>query len=696
MNERFETHGFFGPNKLKMEQNEILTLKMREYYKRSINSVKDPDKFSEFIIQKLNNLKSPLRILTNSVNIADGIGDYNNQLDFNIWLEELFSGFDNIILSSITFFEAPRNNELPKETLAAKITPERLHSKLLLIESGSQFKAISFDSQKMFYVPQTVYKNIIKPSELPSNLEKIDFFLNMATPIFSNRPSYQLYEQLSRGCLIQSRTEYGIYHSASLSSDDKICREIPMGVRSYETGIKFYPSLQKSCKENNTLEKKIELFDGVENKAIQKAIGGMDKSEFIRSHGFAFGYLQSKSYSIEFVLMMSAIFRNDNKEGIFIINLDHFNEVVKENFFQVLLKSHGISQIKMIDSQANVESILLDEENKGKRLTLINFRGMSNEDKNKMITLSYAVGGSGNTSFSEMISSEKLPFIQCIHWVTNFYKSFVKQLSEYNVFEPELTEDLLKGRYVELEDGRLGVKKNISKLSENDKLLYQYLILQMKLVNDNNKVHKILGPELKGKDHIEILMDFVSREGNLAKIMEAWGRYCSFLEEKRNTYNDLIDMVVTAIVMKEFELASEEELEELLSWFPSGTVGGISFFHIAIVKQLDIDKKIHLLDLLGNLNVPLTSSMGREQWVKQYTPLMLTALYGEKELFEHILQSERLITKNETTSSIQEAYIILSEEDNQDFLAVLFNCNNEKIMLALATHEPPSYINRII
>ena len=693
MKDGYEKHSFFNQNKFDQSPIETLKTKMMEFYKKKGNSESKSEEFSVFITEKLKNIKSPLRILTNSYNIGDGIGDYNNQLDFNLWLAEIFNGANNVIISSTSFFEQPhKKGDLAKEELAKKITPDNLHSKIVLIENDNQLRDLQLDSGKMFYIPQTVFENMPATGVVP-NVEKIDFFLNLATPMASQPPSYKLYQQMPQGCFIQSRTEYGEYRVRHYRLDymGKAAYETPMGVRRYETGIKFYPLLEQLCQETNTLEKKAELLKQIENPAIKKAVGERNTADFINSHGLAFGYLQSKSSSMEFVLAMAAKFRDMKEGAVFIINLDHFKEILQEKTFLELLRTNGFNQIELIDSQANSQPIALKEGDTGKRLTLINFRGMSNDDKNKIIALSDAVGGSGNTSFSEMVSSGKFPFIQRISWVTNFCYSFVKELSEYTIDDPELTYDQMKGEYDPSVQNVHGLKKNIMQLSENDKLLCQYLLLNMELMS-YDRLHNKYGLELKGKQHYELVMDLVSKEGNFEKIMEAWSRYCSHLKDKKNAYDDLLEMVVSAIVMKEFELMSQEQIDELLTWFPSGMLGSISLLHMAIEKQLDIDKKKYLLEYFVDHNLQLTSKIG----YKSHTPLMLAAQYKEKELFQHILASENLLKKSETTTSINDTFAILSKHENQDddFLTILFESNNKNVKDALSKHQSPLSVYR--
>ncbi len=666
-----------------------LQLKMMDFYNKRFDTRKSPLDFSAFIINKINNYKSPLKILTNSYNIGDGIGDYNNQLDFILWLDEIFVGLKNVIITSNTFFEKTHTGDMPKEKLALKISPYYMHSKISLIEKVDDLKHLSFDSGKMFYIPETMFEHML----LAPKASSIDFFLNLATPIATYSPSNILYEGLSQGCLVQSRTEYGIHKSYRYSSA-KISYERPMGVTTYEAGIKFYPSIENLCKQTKTLESKVCLLEGIEFAGIKKIIENKDKAEFINSHEFSFGYLQEEKASIDFLLTMTAKNKDKKKNSIFIVNLAYFKNINEDIELKNYLRADGFNKLEMIDSEGNTNSISLTEKiekNESRSITLINFAGMSNEDKHKIIALSDLVGGSGNTSFSEMISSGKFPFIHKILWVSDFCKAFVKKLSEYNLTSPELTQDLLEGKYLHLdEDEMSGKENNIVTLSENDKLLYQYLTLSMYLVSYKNKLHKQLGPELNGTNQRESLRNLLSREGNIEKIMEAWTRYCSYLKEQKNVYDDFLEMIISAIVLKEFELAGKEQIMELLDWFPSGILAGHSFLHMAIEKNLAIETKTYLLNFYFNNELQLTSKIGRVD----FTPLELSAAYSDIELFKYILQTECFIDKSETKSSIDNTFKILMSQENKNtqLLILLFNSKNLKIKEALIKQVFPSKI----
>lgn len=586
---------------------------LKKYYNKKFPDRMGQDQaFAGLIISLLKKIDDhyreigkPLTILTTSYNVWDGIGDYVNQIDFTVWLNNLFNDYKNIQVKSISILEEK------KFILAEILMPDDLKKNgILMVRNEDDLKKNWAELDNIFLNEKIANRIVANNKEIINLINDSELVINLARYMHRHQELLAILDSVNMTTMVQSRGEYGPMDKpySYKSLEPKLYAETCMGAEQGTAGLKFYKDLQLMCNENKTDEKKVILAETMENKNLIEFITGSESSDalkYVKSRGFAFGYIQDSKYSHLFSRLMIAK-SQDKQDGVVIIaNLSHFEKIEKDQEYMNYLKANGYTKIELVENDGKIKNkvIVGEEKETGKTLTLIEFRGTSQSDKEKFIAMSDMVAGSGNSSFSEMLSSTRFPFIQPIHHVRGFYNSFINQIEKSNIPYGEL--------------------------------LKEYLLLNINCVA-SKKVDYF--PELDQETtqkNTENLIEIVSNKETVDKIMIAWNAYCNFLEINRNAYDDFIEIISTFTIQKSLEL-NPGLLDSLVAFIPPNSViGGYTLLHLCIEKNLP--------DLVNTLIKNYPEHIDAKAMHKNYTPLMMAARYRQYEIVDALLQSNASI-----------------------------------------------------
>lgn len=597
--------------------------------------------FAAFFVEAMSEINkhstTPITIITTSFNARDGIGDFVNQVDFTEWLWNILNAYENIQISSISILEQK------KFALATRLMPEHARATPSVVVRRTENFPLGHVSSRS----ETIlcdYNIDLNHPFLREKLAQADCIINVARFFWVEPSLCTLLSLIPRRCFTVSRGEYGPLGRKDGTNEAKIYYENCMGVRATETGIKIYSALAQRCAATQTLERKAQLLRNFDNTLLTKSLlNGESAVAYLNNHGFAFGYIQDKVYAIVFARLMIAK-SADKQAGItLVVDLTHFSTLVQEERLLKQLIESGYSNVKTINNDGTVKSeITLDSAIGNKTLTLVEFRGTSPHDKDYMIAMSDMVAGSGNSSFSEMISSRRFPFIQPIRHVMHFYIAFIDAIKAID--------------------------------HPSAQALVAYLTLNIKLLLSEEDIATLMAMT-QGRQYEEI--------------MDAWRSYCAFLERERNAYHDMVEIITTFIVSKLLELGNAKpdkllcDIDHLLAWFPEGKVGDTTLLHVAIEKKLDNV----VCALLSDSNLAKHHLINATCLFRNYTPLMLAARYQQ---YDHVAW---LLTNNASISACDNEGLTVAHQAviNRDtpLLRLLANHHPEVASLIDAAGKTP-------
>lgn len=574
---------------------------IQAYQKKQACSEYQAKEFAAYIgsvFESVNNYfaKDKINVLTVAHNASDGYGDFINQVDFGSWLIEAFEKYISFKVYGISILEAK------KFDLSIKLMPPNVRANGVL--------KITTDADYPHTNPLEGPQNVLCGFEVTRGdqyfvslddeyikelLSQADFVVNVARYFWVEETTIgKFLQEFDPRAYVISRGEYGPLGAKDKDKyGKKIYYENCMGVLKEQAGIKVYPELMELCLKTDSEEKKYELLRSFENQALVNALLQEAKSDsYFQTHGFAFGYIQDQFYSILFTRLMIAKM-NAKTAGVTIIaELSHFKDIETNAAFMAQLRENQFGKIVFINKNGEKKEIEVSNATGHKELTLVDFRGTSQSDKNKMIALSDMVAGSGNSSFSEMTSSMRFPFIQPIRHVIHFYNAFIKQL--------ETTQN------------------------EKAKELADYLKL---LIQENLK-----------EDEIQMLIAMMMDEALLTFMHTVWQNYCSYLAQKHNAYEDFVEFTTAFVLMKFFQAIDEatpgtmeKEIALLLKFLPDGKIAGTTLLHLAIERNLPsmVDILLKMQNVRAYLDEPCL--------YKNFTPLMVAARYQNYDYVDALL-----------------------------------------------------------
>lgn len=580
---------------------------LKEFYKKRYPEAQESNanQFAKIIMVMLDEINDyygrqgkPLTLLTGSYNLQDGIGDYVNQADFSAWLYEVVDRYKNIRVQSISVVEEK------KFALAQRLMPENVkrHGVLMIRTPDDIPDSHTSDMDNIFISYEAAMAGL--NSKLCRNIiNNSEFLMILARYLHFHKETEMMLDQVKPETMVQSRGEYGpvlnepyLYwdYDSGKPLERKLYYETCMGAAEETTGMKFYNDLMDLCQRTRTVKEKSELLRQMENQQLYSVASGGDPDTFMDRQGFAFGYIQDKKYSLLFTRLMMAK-SADKPEGLtMVVNLSHFEDMENDENLMKQLRDNGYESVRLLRNDGSVaNSISVNPENtsgagpeeSGKVLTLIEFRGTSQADKEKLIALSDMVAGSGNSSFSEMISSGRFPFIQPIFHVQMFYLSFINEIDKHDI--------------------------------EHGDLLKQYLLLNIK--------------QPLTETDVDELTRMVCDDEISSKVLIAWRQYGMYLEQNKNAYDDFLGMVIAFVIQKGLEIEPSllDSLVEVMP--PNAVLSGYSLVHICIEKNLTTVLDKFLREHPETVNI--------QCGYKNYTPLMMAARYKHYDMIKLLLNA---------------------------------------------------------
>ncbi len=482
----------------------------------------------------------PFSLLLINTNLNDGLGDFLHNYDFYKYLCKRFAGDNRVVVSGLCFITKNKLdvvNRIYKEDFATHPIVQITSPIKQDIELGSFVLCDQEYSGELDYATDAnavINISVLLQRDNTSKSRFSNIVIDYIESKIGTRNQPQFFSLL----------EYGSMHEGCIST---VCgeeiTEYAMGVRSYQAGIKFIPTLLEANAEKAAIQIKEQ-----NNTVLQQFLLDHHDNTFV-----GFGYLQSAEHTLKFALAAARIAQKDN------INLYINHQFFKNNntyepanqtlndLIDNLKKITRISQIEFLSNAGEcLHCISLDTDTKTQHdtlrvLRLINFPGTTETDKMHILALSDMVGASGDTSMSEMISSRKFPFFA----VPPFHKlDFVYQIiGDLRYKFPEFKECI---QYIE--QGLPGGTYDY----------YPYL-------------------------------DFAR---NNAKIIgEQWAEYCQYLAEHCNVENTIDHLFEEAVIHEMAIIGSDEEKTAIIPIQQSISTKKISDRKLFAIIRCDEDRK---------------------------------------------------------------------------------------------------------
>lgn len=414
-------------------------------------------------------------IVLKGFNLADGIGDFKNLIDYYMWTESAFLGC-NANIKAIALVSTNKLDMamkvLPKELAKRKdqdiyiVRPNEefneekaKNAKIIILsweKSPTSFKDLNekdfgkaLNEKERKYFDQLIDSNPV----LKNIFAESDLTLNIAVRFLLKDNVFGL-AHLPKTSLVHSILEIGpvLYSKGSINSQSLSCYpdtwiENWMGVKDEEGGIgfKFDESVYQNSQSVNSIEEKSALLAKMENKKLlaflcrkspDQNISIEDTKKYFDSAWLGIGYLQDEKLTNTYLKLLMQTANTQHSQYVdAIINLKLVNldEIKKYAFEQ------GYTDIEAIDIDGNPYPInLKDLHQEGatkKVLRLINFSGISDSDLEITTNVSAIVAGSGDNSMSNTIaaaSGTMIPFFHIPEWKRDFFNRFIELIKSEN------------------------------------------------------------------------------------------------------------------------------------------------------------------------------------------------------------------------------------------------------------------------
>lgn len=246
---------------------------------------------------------------------------------------------------------------------------------------------------------------------------------------------------------------------------------------------------------------------------------------------------------------------------IFFINLTKiFVKSLKSTSSLPLLKlfeREGFGSIKITDESTEIIQIS-DDPRKTKQLCLVNLSGISDKYKEMLIGISDVVGGSGDSSYSDVFSAGQLPFFEVRPWKMGF---FAGMLADIQKNCPTLTQ-----------------------LEEYIKIIIR--TIDIKTYIDNEYVNR--GPEAPGVlqegeiTHIQFL-EFIKR--NHQELVSQFREYRDYCCQHHNVIHEQHNILMRSLVASILSSGSDKEINQLLLSIPSWRMDPNNFLFFAAERN---------------------------------------------------------------------------------------------------------------
>lgn len=444
------------------------------------------------IIQSLHELAielnpdSKANIILQGLNLSDGIGDFEHLLDYFNWCKETFP---KSAIKGITFVSTS------KLEIAKRILPQSLVDHCYICENY-----LAFDPEKAKNASIIIFSgNFQLEQELDrclATIKKLPFFgtltkntntlLNISTSLFQSKGGFL--DCMPPTCLNHSILEYDGNPSSGIKGLPPFS-EVAMGVGENQVGIKLNKAIQGYTKLSP--QDKISLLKTLHNQNLLASLIddlSIDEStieNYLSHTKLCMGYLQKisgKGYLGTEVFIESMAKVHGGKFNLDImVEKGYLEELQKSAGGLNKLLEQGFSQIQLMDNTGRIIKVHPEDvHGGGKKLRLIQFSGITQEDKEKLFCITEAATGSGDNSFAAVVAARAFPFFAMPTWKDMFMKSLINLASH-----------------------------------EQMKTLATYL--------------NLLGKETGG------LSEFI--QGNYHTIQREWQHFCDIIETKYNAKN---------------------------------------------------------------------------------------------------------------------------------------------------------------
>lgn len=378
-------------------------------------------------------------IVLHTVNIADGIGDFKNLLDYYLWCKNIFKDFKNVHIKALAFLSSS------KISVAKRILPNEINAQWFNLESVADYGQLQAelilietwdDKNGAIKLPETAdYEKIDifldNNEHLLNLLRSTDFFFNIATPLAANKP---ILGCLPQKCWIRSRREYGpVNYDNSHSNLQALYLEDEMGIRPDDAGIKFNEKIVAYVKDSSLPDKADRLAKLSNQSLLKKLIDKNDCVAYLSQTDLAIAYLQHPNATISFIFLALQTAKTQNIDVI--VNIPDVNFTIDTN----LLSQLGISKFELIDSNGTtIKEILTEKKQTGRRLRSFNFIGINTTDEEILTSVANIIGGSGDDSISKTFFA--FPFFHILPHKNLFGKHFIEFIGRLNQNKNEYPE----------------------------------------------------------------------------------------------------------------------------------------------------------------------------------------------------------------------------------------------------------------
>lgn len=461
--------------------------------------------------------------------MLDGIGDFVHLLDFyKTYINHPDFAGQPIYFKCLSFV----NEEFDK--VVRKVYADQLPKSLYEINEAGFDEAKFAQSQFLVISKKEADKNFIIGKSIEAVKDQNGIIY--VSFCLSGLPVIIISAANPRYTFIESMCEYSdeskdLYVGNEDGETPFLYDEAYMGISMHEKakGIKINKTiLELSSSDEKT---KPSILNSLENqKLLTKLTSGESTADYLKSHSIACGYMQDKTDTTNFILSTTAI--ADKKQIDIFVNLKH----VSPEELLSKLKDLGVAAIEIVSNTGETVKKIPDKVGVTKEavntIRLISFPGTSEADKEKWISLSDCVAGSGDTSLTEMISSKKFPVFSKSYKGGAIQNSFVSELKK---IDPRPNELIV---YLE------------SALSSEE--------------SDFGNVCK----------YIQLHHNTILRQ---------WKSFCDEIIKNRNIAMYQQQLIDATIMGSIFKIGNENEIEKLLTFIPDWKTNDTNFIFLALL-----------------------------------------------------------------------------------------------------------------
>lgn len=523
------------------------------------------DEKISFTVQTAKKTQSPSSIVQNDktkiilqgYNNKDGIGDFEHLIDFFQISESNFpeSAQANLI-QGVAFVDSAKLN------LAKSILPKSLSERTYIWDRTTPIDKVKAKAASLIIVTgwNSSDKNedvVLNSSDVLSKAGVLltpDVFMNISMPL--KNIDGGLVNFLPQDCLKYSILEYNAKPEL-YTKDNVYVHEVPMGFSDehQQVGIKFNQEISDLRKKSEN--SKMNMLLSLKNQGLLKALLGVKEipdfdeerdlivpparlvaekraTHYLQNVPFAMGYLQDVNDTNLFVKTVASHYTDPEFD-----KKPQLDVMVSKNFIDSLIKETDISTIaaikKLLAGTKYKSLVILDNDGKvlisfpkdvdptkTNTLRLIKFNGIDNTDKVTLSSISEAMSGSGDNSFSAVASADVFPYLGMPYWKSGLV-ALLKRMS-IKLDAPELIKFMDLNYQITMAKKLKDEKDNnkdftdlynafIDFASKNyEKIKKQWVILSSVLANNHDVKHYFR--EIRANDELNQLLMFAGKKEN--------------------------------------------------------------------------------------------------------------------------------------------------------------------------------------